>query len=84
MDHDPGKYHLAFLCLLTPPIPQVGHIKDRLSGDFSHCYAFGRAYGFKVTGRLIPPEAAFGAWGPPVLWVPREGLAEGEPGLQRG
>lgn len=58
--------------------------KRAVSGDISHCYSFGRAFGFKVTGRHTPPEAACGAWGLPILGMPQEGLAEGATGRPEG
>lgn len=50
--------------------------KRAVSGDISHCYFSGRAFGFKVTGRLTPPEAAVG----PKASCPTDALGRG---LQR-
>lgn len=58
--------------------------KRAVSCDISHCYSFGRAFRFKVIGRLIPPEAACGTWGLLSDGCLGKGLAEGDPGPQRG
>lgn len=65
VDRDPGKHHLAFLCVSDTHSPGRDTSKRAVSADRSHCYSFGRAFGFKVTDRLVLPEATCGTWGLP-------------------
>lgn len=52
--------------------------KRAVSADISHCYSFGRAFGFKVTGRHSLRRRPMGL-GPPILGMPWDGVCTGRP-----
>lgn len=64
--------------------PGLDTSKRPVSGDISHCYSFGRALRFKVTGRLLPPETSCETWGFPSCGCLGRGLAEGDQDHHKG